>query len=500
MKKTSNIGHLIRIENADTGHREFIFLYILEDDPKDAYKTVIKGIRSLKIPSALKKKTKIQADPITDFTRVNRDFPETTGLRICTLPVVSFYRTHQGTFKESLFLSGVKNVVEKQGDFFPANRLTAVVTGTDFFDRDELLSRIWGQINKRRNLVITGPRRYGKTSIIRRIKDEALSAGYQPVMIDLESIFSLQEFITRLEVEIEHRDLTEIEKNEQVERLKEDRANQWQPYGQKFFQKLNKKNIKNLFILDEVPYMLDSFLEKDAGDKKATDEAVIKKTNEFLAWFKKQRERYINKCILVFTGSIHLNSYLKDNGLDKDSFSDCREIRLDYFNHETTRDYIEGLLLGQEIILSDEMIQAIVDMTTPGIPYFIQVVMTQVFTLYRKDPGFSKEDLNKMYQEEIVGLSSRRFFDSFDRHFNRYGERKPGAKAILKELAGAGNRGLKKENLRKIFSASSYQTSGSEFDILLKYLEHDFYIEEISKTDRYRFASPILRDYWKKNQ
>lgn len=500
MKKTSNIGHLIRIENDDTGHREFIFLYIVEDDPPDAYKTVIKGIRGLKIPGALKKRTKIQADPITDFTRINRDFPETTGLRICTLPVVSFYRTHQGTFKESLFLSGVKNVVEKQGDFFPANRLTAVATGTDFFDRDELLSRIWGQINKRKNLVLTGPRRYGKTSIIRRIKDEASSDGYQPVMIDLESILSPQEFITRLEVEIEHQDLTEIEKNEQVEKLLEDRANQWQPYGQKFFQRLNKKNIKNLFILDEVPYMLDSFLGKDAEGKKATDGAVVNKTSEFLAWFKKQREVYTDRCIFVFTGSIHLNSYLKDNGLDKDSFSDCREIRLDYFNPETTRDYIEGLLLGQEIVLSDEMIQAIVDLTTPGIPYFIQIVMTQVFILYRKDPWFSKEDLNEMYQKEIVGLSSRRFFDSFDRHFNRYGERKPGAKAILKELAEAGDHGLKREELEKTFSASSYQASGSEFDIMLKYLEHDFYIEEIKKTDRYRFASPILRDYWKKNQ
>ena len=499
MKKMSNIGHLIRTENTDTGHREFIFLYILEDDLPDAYKTVIKGIRSLKIPAALKKRTKIQADPITDFTRVHRDFPETIGLRICTLPVVSFYRTDQRSFKESLFLSGVRNVVEKQGNFFPTNRLTAVVTGTDFFGRDDLLSRIWDQINKSQNLVITGPRRYGKTSIMRRIKDEASSDGYRPVMIDLESIYSPQEFVARVKVETKIHDLTETEKQKRVDEL-EDQAEQWQPYGQKMFQRLNKKKIKNLFILDEVPYMLDSFMEKDAEDKKATDKAVIEKTKEFLAWFKKQREACIDKCIFVFTGSIHLNAYLKDNGLDKDSFSDCREIRLDYFNPETTRDYIEGLLLGQEIILSDEMIQAIVDITTPGIPYFIQVVMTQVFSLYRKDPGFSKKDLNKMYQEEIVGSSSRRFFDSFERHFKRYGKRKPGARAILKELAEAGDNGLKKEKLEKTFIASLYQASRSEFDILLKYLEHDFYIEEIKKTNRYRFASLILRDYWKKNQ
>ena len=105
-----------------------------------------------------------------------------------------------------------------------------------------------------------------------------------------------------------------------------------------------------------------------------------------------------------------------------------------------------------------------------------------------------------MYQEEITGLGSRRFFDSFERHFKRYGKRRPGAFAVLRELAGAGDSGLKKEELKKIFSASSYQASGAEFDILLKYLEHDFYVEEIKKPSRYRFASRILRDYWKKNQ
>jgi len=97
-------------------------------------------------------------------------------------------------------------------------------------------------------------------------------------------------------------------------------------------------------------------------------------------------------------------------------------------------------------------------------------------------------------------LGSRRFFDSFERHFKRYGKRKPGAFAILKELAEAGDDGLKRKDLEKIFSTSSYQASRSEFDILLEYLEHDFYIEKIKKTDRYRFANPILRDYWKKNQ
>lgn len=497
MRKRSNIGHMVRIENIATGHREFIFLHILDDDPPNAYKTVIKGIRN---SIYLRKTAKIEADPVTDFTRVDRDFPDTIGSRIYNLPVRSFYRTKEKTFKESLFLNGVKNVVEKNGDFFPTNRLTAVATGSDFFARDDILAKIWKQIKQARNVLICGPRRYGKTSIMRRIKDEASFHGYKPVMLDLESIDSPHEFVARIQVEVEHPNWSEVEKDNKISELSEDLIDRWADAGEKLFARISKRKGNFLFILDEVPYMLDSYLGKDKPDSEKIKPEDSERTEKFVVWIKKQRESLSGRCVFLFTGSIDLKPYLKDNGLDKDSFTDCKEIRLSFFEDEIVRDYIEGLLLGQEIVLSDDIIEPLVDINRPGIPYFIQVVMTQVVSLYRKNSDFSVKDLKIMYQKEIIGSDSRRFFDSFERHFKRYGKRKPGAFEILKELAEAGDEGLKREKLENIFSTSSYQASKSEFDILLEYLEHDFYIEKIKKTDRYRFASPILRDYWKKNQ
>jgi len=500
MKKRSNIGHLVRIENTATGHREFTFMYILDDDPPNAYKTVIKGIRNLRLPVHLKKTAKIEADLVNDFTRVDRDFPDTIGSRMYNLPVTSFYRTKEKTFKESLFLNGVKNVIEKNGDFFPTNRLTAVATGSDFFGRDDILTKIWKQIEKGQNVIICGPRRYGKTSIMRRIKEGASFHGYKPVMIDLESIYSPQELVACIQVKVEHPNWSEVEKNNKISELSEGLIDRWTNAGEKLFAKISKRKGNFLFILDEVPYMLDSYLDKDKPDSEKIKPEDRDRTDKFVAWFKKQRESLSGRCVFLFTGSIDLKPYLKDNGLDKDSFTDCKEIRLSFFEDEIVRDYIEGLLLGQEIVLADDIIKALVDINRPGIPYFIQIVMTQVVSLYRRNSDFSVEDLKIMYQKEIIGPDSRRFFDSFERHFKRYGKRKPGAIAILKKLAEAGDDGLKREKLVKIFSTSSYPTSKSEFDLLLEYLEHDFYIEKIKKTDRYRFANPILRDYWKKNQ
>ena len=105
-----------------------------------------------------------------------------------------------------------------------------------------------------------------------------------------------------------------------------------------------------------------------------------------------------------------------------------------------------------------------------------------------------------MYQEKITGLEGRRLFDTFDRHFYRYGRREPGARAILKELSITGEEGLEKQELKKIYTLASGAAKSREFDTILGYLEYDFYIENIQGTNQYRFASPILRDYWKKNQ
>ncbi len=500
MKKRSDIGHLVRIENTDTGQCEFIFLYILDDDPRDAYQTVIKGIRSLRLPYYLKKAAKIKVAPVTDFARIDRDFPEITGSRVYDLPVVSFYRSRKGAFKERIFLNGVKNIIEKNGDFFPTNHLGAVVTGSDFFARDDIMTKIRKHISKGQNVIISGPRRYGKTSIMRRIKDEAKDTEHQAVMIDLESVFTPQELVAKIQVKTEHPEWTETEKDNKISKLTEDLIDKWADRGEKILSRISKREEKVLFIFDEVPYMIDSFLAKEKPESEKIKTEDRKKVDEFVAWFKRQRESFAGRLVFLLTGSIALKTYLKDNGINKDIFSDCIETRLTFFDDETVRNYIESLLLGQEIILSDEIIDELVKINRPGIPYFIQIFMLYTATLYRKNPGFSVADLDTMYQEEIIGSDSRRFFDSFERHFKRYGKRMTGAKAVLKQLSGSKDRGIDRIDLKRTFSASSYPTRKSKFNILLEYLEHDFYIEKIKGTDRFRFASPILRDYWHKNQ
>ena len=158
----SNIGHLITIEDISRKKGVYLFLYITGEEPEDAYMEVIQGIRMLRLSQKIRKTTAIKADPVTDFSRFERENPEISASEIHKLPVLSFYNTRQKAFKKNLFLVGVKNIIEKKGAFFPINRLTAVVTGSDFFDREDIIQKIWKEIEKGQNVLLCGPRRYGK--------------------------------------------------------------------------------------------------------------------------------------------------------------------------------------------------------------------------------------------------------------------------------------------------------------------------------------------------
>lgn len=500
MKKESNIGHLVTVKNNDTGKTEFIFLYITGREPTEVYKKVVNGIRKLRLPSKLKPVASIQAESVTDFSRVELDYPKTIGCKIHGLPVVSFFDSGKKAFKEKLFLSGVRNIIEKDATFFPDNRLPAVVTGSDFFDREDIIKKIWKHVEQGQNILLCGPRRYGKTSIMREVEDRAVEYGFRPVMIDLESVFTAEEFVARVSVEVQWSGKSETEKNKKAEEMEEELKDRWIEEGKRIFGKISKKKKKLLFLLDECPYMLDSFLSKDFPESKEKDKKFREKTEQFIKWFREQRDLSKNRCVFVITGSINPKTYLKDNELDKDSFADCKEVRVTFFDSEAVRIYIESLLLGQEIFLHDELINELVKLTTPGIPYFIQIVMNHVVALYRKNPQFSIEDLRKTYDVEITGFEGRRLFDTFERHFKRYGSRQLGATALLRELSNSGDKGIEKTKLEKAYRVSSDLRGRSEFDIILRYLEYDFYIEKVTGTNRYRFASPILRDYWQKNQ
>jgi len=494
-----DIGHLINIEKKGDELSFHLFLHPSYENSLPVYETVINKIRRITLTDSLKDKIEIKIYSVAEFHSLEEDHPSVDISTIYKVPVEVFFNRNTKIFKEQLFLTIIKNVASGFSSPFPKIHMNAVVTGTDFFDREEVVKQIWENLTANQNVLLCAPRRYGKTSLMRNLDATANNNGFTPVMIDLENIQTPEEFLAKIEVALEARDITDTEKEQRIRATVEVIEYNWQEEGHKFFSALDPSNGKLLFLLDECPYMLDTFLGKKQDTDYPTQETK-ERVNRFLEWFADIRETIKDRALFLLTGSVHLPTFLKDNELSPEHFTDFQTINLPYFEPNFCRDYVEAILLGMDVFIEDDRINKIVELNTPGIPYFIQITLMYVEDLYRKNPKFTVDDLEYIYEEKITGPDGRRHFDTFERHFKRYGPRRDsGAKAVLKELSQAGEEGLAKHRLKQTYDSIN-RLETSDFDIVIENLQYDFYIEKIQNTDQYRFQSRILKDYWRKNQ
>ena len=73
------------------------------------------------------------------------------------------------------------------------------VSGEDFWDREEVIELIRNSL-KKQSVLLSAPRRFGKTSIMRKIYEDSMD--YLPIFIDVEGLERPEEFISILISEV----------------------------------------------------------------------------------------------------------------------------------------------------------------------------------------------------------------------------------------------------------------------------------------------------------
>ena len=76
-----------------------------------------------------------------------------------------------------------------------SNRVGPPVTGDDFFGRVEELSRAHEYLDSNHSLVLSAPRRIGKSSFAKRLITDKKELGWNCVYIDLEGVRTKDEFL-----------------------------------------------------------------------------------------------------------------------------------------------------------------------------------------------------------------------------------------------------------------------------------------------------------------
>ena len=213
-------------------------------------------------------------------------------------------------------------------------KLGSPATGADFFGRTQELDDLWRYLEAD-HISFPGVRRLGKTSILKRLQEQASDHGVLAQWLDVSNIDNAQEFIALL-------DHTFPEKT--IQRFIADmgqRVTDWFSRVRKFNATLPKevggggfgieldgaaapawKKVADtlherlrgqplLILIDEFPVMLSRLIQQNQHE-----------AEQLLAWLRIWRQSRDCTTRFVFTGSIGLQSLLERHGLGT-TMNDC---------------------------------------------------------------------------------------------------------------------------------------------------------------------------------
>jgi hypothetical protein len=372
------------------------------------------------------------------------------------------------------------------------------VEGENFFGREKELQRmadIWQ--NKAAGVFIPGPRRIGKTSLvkefIRRNKE-----SHKFVYFDLEGRYSVVELCKDLTKEIDSAYPGFVKSKGG---LKE----KWNAVAGMFSEikiggviqvktgeipKPVKQLIDNMEDLFQLLYehgfiiAFDEFsdyllnLQKDS----------IEEVKFFLEWMRRLRQQ--EKIRLIITGSINIMSTVEElNFLYL--INDMTDIEILPLELGEIRTLLTELLKGRGVTLGKKALGFAVDRLKDGIPFYVQLFADGVVYYTGGDTHIDDPaELRDLYKR-ITGKQHKEFIDLHTRLRTHLS--KPDYNAARKILAHTSRKGMSFDDLFPLLQG--ILADKTALNKLLKRLVDECYLRK--SRGNYGFVSPMLADWWK---
>jgi hypothetical protein len=389
-----------------------------------------------------------------------------------------------------------------------SNIVGTVVRGSDFFGREDLISQIWEKL-RTTNVLLAGPRRFGKTSVLYNLLDEPRN-GSKVVHIDLEPVKEPVDFVVTLLDKLREDQkimnflrtgviqVKEILQGVEVHLnvgedvdvrfgLKERLKDNWREVGESILKRLEAYEQNLVILLDEFSMMIENFLDGRLQENEV---------REFLLWFRRLRiDPSMTRCKFVVASSVSIDQYLSKLGVIA-AFNDFEKVVVGEFEDvKTAVLFLEELFKGKRWLISKQGMRKILELVGPPIPYFIQVLASEVIKECKKKRVTPKA-IEEIYHESVLGASCKTYFQHYyDRlkHYDIQSER--AAKKLLRELSLAGE--IERDQCYQMFLKETQQQADIDgFNNLMSDLENDFYIRFLAESNSFVFFSKILRDWW----
>lgn len=397
------------------------------------------------------------------------------------------------------------------------SRIGPPVTGDDYFPRPLVVQRILRALS-RGNVSFLGPRRTGKTSILKALQAQP-PHGKLGVFINLEKHHTvaawLEEMIGKTRPLIEEAPdrawgkgaakafAKFLKRIETVEiagvglKLTPAAAADWRPTADAFLDLLAESGAPVLYLLDEFPWFLDMVAKRSSQ----TEAEMV------LAWFRHARLALADHpARFLVTGSIGLDGLVRRLGLSP-SINDFDPIEIPPLKEAEALKFLENLARDEEVRLSEKGRRAILRLLGTNWPILLQLFVSEIQEwqaegTHKRTP--TEAELRRIYRECLVNGNRNKYcsemWDRIPKIFSVSEARL--AREILKDLcllpAGMTRREIEDIHARLVRDEAHRVHVAPELDYVLDTLRHDGYVLQVPREEerRTRFASNILRDYW----
>ena len=386
------------------------------------------------------------------------------------------------------------------------------VSGDDFFDREKELELLEARVRDGNHMVMTGQRRIGKTSVLHELGHRLERRGWVCLFADVEADRSEEDLIASLARAIHP--VTPIRAQlardmgrrlrELVGRVEEVSAHRfavrfragldsgnWRRHGEDLIAHCAGHDHGVLIVIDEVPIFLARLLRQENGRRRVEG---------FLSWLRATFQEIDGRGLaLIVSGSIGLAPLVERLGIS-DRINYLDPVRLGPWNLEVSVRCFEKLTRSYGLSADDGVAQAVYEHLGIGIPQHVQSFFARLRDYVRMHDRnrIALDDVAEVYRTELLGPSGQNDLAHYEARLrdglgdeHRYGI----AMEILAEAAVQGTfstearRQLEERHSRLVKDASRQVAD------TVAVLVHDGYLE--LGLDGHRFASNLLRDWWK---
>ncbi len=386
--------------------------------------------------------------------------------------------------------------------------------------RDAFIADVWEQL-RTQHVVLSAPRRTGKTSVLDHLAARPQN-DFVPIPVFVQDINHPADFIV-LMLDLFHEKHTKLFgklfqkggnligkalsaigevdiKGFKITLRQQDpewRSN-WKAYGDEFFNEVRKHDSCLLMLVDEFPDMILN-MRRDHPEL----------VRPFLAWFRGHRLKPNPKQDLVhwlICGSVNLSSTLDSMGC-LDQINDLHDVPLPVLTTAEVKQFVRDMLTARGVEFSERVPASVAANLGRPVPVFLQMVTQDLYRMWQRGgKKLTARDVTAAFDELIVSSGARdklqHFYSRIDRYYQQ--PKRAAAYSILDKLSNS-PAGLSRSTLLADFERVLHEqgepansdTRKQLFNQLLRDLENDFYVAEITR-GVFDFASGLLKQWWKK--